>query len=72
MRLALRAAGDGADEAEAEAKAARVWLARRLAAKADAEPASEDGDELVPAPLKNAALALLAAARDYRRASAPA
>ncbi|MGD1036603.1 MAG: FUSC family membrane protein [Roseiarcus sp.] len=72
MRLALRAAGNGADEAEAEAKAARVWLAQRLAAKADAEPASEDGDELVPAPLKNAALALLAAAREYRRAAAAA
>ncbi len=70
MRLALRAGGDGADEAEAEAKAARAWLAQRLAAKADAEPASEDGDDLAPAPLKNATLALLAAAREYRRASA--
>jgi hypothetical protein len=72
MRLALRAGGDGADEVEAEAKAARAWLARRLAAKADAEPTSEDGDEATPAPLKDATLALLAAARDYRRAAAAA
>jgi hypothetical protein len=72
MRLALRAGGEGADEAEAEAKAARVWLAKRLAAKAEAKPASEDGDEAAPAPLKNATLALLAAAKEYRRAAAPA
>jgi uncharacterized membrane protein YccC len=72
MRLALRAAR-GAEEAEArgEAEAARAWLAQRLAAKADAEPASRD-DDLTPAPLKNAALGLLAAARDYRRAAAGA
>jgi hypothetical protein len=70
MRLALRAAGGDSDEAEAEAKAARVWIARRLAANADAGPASEDGDDLVPTPLKNATLALLATAKEYRRAAA--
>jgi hypothetical protein len=41
-----------------------------FAAGADAEPASEDGTDSAPAPLKDAALALLAAAKDYRRASA--
>jgi uncharacterized membrane protein YccC len=71
MRLALRAPG-GADEAEAEAEAARAWLARRLVAKGDAGPASKDGDEAAPAPLKNATLALLAAAAEYRRAAAAA
>ena len=48
----------------AEAQAARVWLAARLAAKADAEPESEVRRRLGPAPLKNATLALLAAARN--------
>ena len=73
MRLTLRAArGDDAEKAQADAKAARVWLAARLTAKADAEPESEVGADSPAAPLKNAALALLAAAREYRRASAPA
>jgi hypothetical protein len=70
-RLALRAAlGDDADKARAEAQAARVWLAERLAAKTDAEPGSEVGADSRSAPLKNATLALLGAAREYRRASA--
>ena len=69
-RLALRAAGADAHKAQTEATAARVWLAARLTAKADAEPAGEIDAELPSAPLKSAALALLAAAREYRRASA--
>ncbi len=70
-RLALRAArGANVDAAQAEAKAARVWLAARLAAKGDGEPSGEWGGESPSTPLKNATLALLAAAREYRRASA--
>ncbi len=72
MRLALRAGGGGADAAEVEAKAARLWLAARFAAKAEGEPAGEAGADLAPAALKDAALALLAAAAEYRRAAAPA
>ena len=70
-RLALRAArGGDVDKARAEAQAARVWLAARLAAKTDAEPQGEVGAVSPSALLKNATLALLAAAREYRRASA--
>jgi uncharacterized membrane protein YccC len=72
LRLAMRAGGEGAVEAEAEAKAARPWLARRFAGGGGDEPAQEAAADLAPAPLKNAALALLAAASEYRRASAPA
>jgi uncharacterized membrane protein YccC len=72
-RLALRAArGADADKARAEAQAARAWLAERLAAKADAEPEREVDAGSPAAPLKNATLALLAAAREYRRVSAGA
>ena len=53
-------------------QAARVWLAARLAAKTDAEPQGEVGAVSPSALLKNATLALLAAAREYRRASAGA
>ena len=70
-RLALRAArGEDADKARAEAQAAGVWLAERLAAKAEVEPESEIAAGSPSASLKNATLALLAAAREYRRASA--
>jgi uncharacterized membrane protein YccC len=72
MRLALRAGGEAADAAQAEAKAARPWLAQRFAAKAGGEPKGEAEADATPAALKNAALALLAAAAEYRRASSPA
>jgi uncharacterized membrane protein YccC len=72
-RLALRAArGDEATLAHAKAKAARNWLVARLSAKTAAEAESGDGVETPSTPLMNATLALLAAAREYRRASAPA
>jgi hypothetical protein len=40
------------------------------AAEAEGEPVSEDGADSTPAPLKDAALAPLAAAKECRRASA--
>ena len=69
---AARGARREADLARAEAKAARNWLVARLSAKTAAEAESGDGVETPSTPLMNATLALLAAAREYRRASAPA
>ena len=73
MRLAMRTSeGEGAAAAQARAQAARLWLASALALSEGAEPPAPSEGDALPAPFGEAMLALLAAAREYRRASAPA
>lgn len=73
LRLALRTSQpDARAQIEAEARAAQGWLAAALAAPDATDPERLADAAAAPAPLKEATLALLAAARNYRRASAPA
>ena len=70
MRLAVRISeGDTAEGARATAESARRWLVATLAAPDAAEPKSEiEAGPATPA-IEKPTLALLAAARAYRRAS---
>ena len=71
LRLAMRTSeGDLAKEAQAQAEAARRWLGKTLAAFDANDPPVLAGDVPPPAALLKATLALLAAARAYRRACA--
>jgi uncharacterized membrane protein YccC len=70
MRLAKRVSeGAAAEEAAAAAESARRWLAATLAAPDAVEAENEAEDVAAPPAIKKATLALLAAARAYRRAS---
>jgi uncharacterized membrane protein YccC len=70
LRLPLPADESVTAETEAEADAARLWLAARLSAPGNTAPEGEIDADTAAAPRKKATLALLAAADKYRRASA--